>query len=157
MPCLCDMIAGFFLGPNKGVAAPDPLVGGAPRTYGGEGYSSPLTIDAVPFGYPEVPSVAIKNELQSSISYTRSAPVPTEIATNQPLADGERLADRAVRLPRFNMEWIQNYGIQVIENTMKPPLALPQYSYAEIDVNALVDRERLKIARSIYGNESLGI
>lgn len=157
MGCLCDSIAQFFIGPNRGVAAPDPLVGGSPRTYGGEGYSSPLTIDALPVFYPEVPTAAIKAYVETSIAYTRLAPVATELATWQPLADGERLADRAVRIPQWNTEWVQNYAIQVIENTMKPPLALPQYSYAEIDVNQYVDKERLRIARSIYGNESLGI
>lgn len=157
MACLCDQIASFFLGPSKGVAAPDPLVGGAPRTYGGEGYSSPLTIDALPVYYPEVPTAAIKAYVESSIAYTRSAPIATEFATMQPLADGERLASQAVRLPRWNTQWVQNYGTQHIENTMKPPLALPQYSYAEIDVNRYLDTERLRIARSIYGNESLGI
>lgn len=156
MGCLCDQIAQFFIGtPSKQEPIPDPLVNGAPRTYGGEGYSSPLTIDAVPVFYPEVPSAAIKDYVERSIAYTRSAPVPTEIATNQALA--YRLVPEAVRIPQWNTQWVQHYAIQVIENTMKPPLALPQYSYSEIDVNDYVDRERLRIARELYGNESLGI
>lgn len=154
MGCLCDQIARFFIGPSRVDPIPDPLVDGAPRTFGGEGYSSPLTIDAYPVFYPQEPSVALHNYIESSIAYTRSAPVATEFATMQPLAD--RLTREAVRIPQQNVEWITNYGIQVIENTMKPPLALPQYSYSEIDVNDYVDRERLRIARSIYGNESLG-
>ena len=157
MGCLCDTIARIFLGPSKVDKIPDPLVGGAPRTYEGEPYSSPLTIDALPAFYAEVPTAAVKAYVESSIAYTRSAPIPTEFATMQPLADGERLADRYVRIPSWNTEWIQNYGIQVIENTMKPPLALPQYSYSEVDINRYLDKERLRIARSIYGNESLGI
>lgn len=156
MNCFCKCICEYFLGPMDGQAAPDPLVGGAPRTFGGPGYSSPVTIDAEPVEYPHATSYGIKPGLEASISKTRLAPIPTDYATNQPLADGERLASRAVRLPKWNTQWIGNYGLLTIDSTMKPPLALPQYSYAEVDVNALVDRERLRMAQAIYGNDSLG-
>lgn len=144
------------MGPKRIPAAPDPLVNGAPRTYGGEGYSSPLTVDAYHVTYPEVPTAAVKGYVQDSIAYTRSCN-PTEMVTNQPFSDGERLADRRVRLPIWFTDWVQNLGTLFIEDTMKPPLALPQYSYSEIDVNSVIDRERLRIARELYGNESLGI
>lgn len=156
MNCFCECICNVFLGPKRGAAAPDPLVGGAPRTFGGEGYSSPLTVDAYHFEYSQVPSAAVKGYVQDNIAYTRSCN-PTELVTWQPLADGERLAERRVRIPQWFTEWVQNLNTLFIEDTMKPPLALPQYSYSEVDVNSLVDRERLRIARDIYGNESLGI
>jgi hypothetical protein len=151
----CQCIAEYFLGPRNG--APDPLVHGAPRTFRGQPYSSPVTIDANAVVYPPTFSYTLVPGAElTPVPSIRPAPVPTDLATNQPFGEGERLASQSVRLPRWNTEWIQNYGGQFMENTIKPPLAYPQYSYSEVDVNSLVDRERLRLARDIYGNENLG-
>lgn len=126
--------AAGFAGYDAGLdALPDPLSGG---------YASPLVVVAVPvpLSFP-----GVRADTPSVVQTSFIGPTRPPIALDQCLSRRMAVSDFCTPFTG----WMHNYGFQEIDDTQKPGLEFPRYSYAALSQDELIDEARDRIKRAM--------